>query len=62
MSTSRLKPQDAHFEARCRSSFARQRFMSTLGATLASVEPGKVVIDLPFRDDLTQQHGYMHAG
>jgi len=36
--------------------------MALLGATLSAVEPGKVEITLPFRDDLTQQNGYLHAG
>src|SRR5262245_36658560 len=35
--------------------------MATIGAELTSVAPGEVVIELPFRDDLTQQHGYLHA-
>jgi len=26
------------------------------------VEPGRVEIALPYRDDLTQQHGFLHAG
>lgn len=54
-------PADAAFEQRVRESFARQRAMSTLGAALTSVSPGEVVIELPFREDLTQQHGYLHA-
>lgn len=36
--------------------------MSSIGAKLLLVEPGKVEIALPYRSDLTQQHGYMHAG
>lgn len=36
--------------------------MHTLGVALESVEPGLVVLALPFRDDLTQQHGFLHAG
>jgi uncharacterized protein (TIGR00369 family) len=28
---------------------------------LISVAPGEVVIAVPFREDLTQQHGYLHA-
>lgn len=36
--------------------------MSTLGARLERVIPGEVVIALTFRDDLTQQHGFLHAG
>lgn len=36
--------------------------MTTLGARLADVAPGAVEIRVPFRDDLTQQHGFLHAG
>jgi uncharacterized protein (TIGR00369 family) len=36
--------------------------MATLGARLASVTPGEVVIELPWREDLGQQHGVLHAG
>ena len=55
-------PQDADFEARVRASFARQRVMETIGARLSLVAPGEVSIELPHREDLTQQHGYLHAG
>ena len=55
-------PLDASFEERVRESFARQRLMETIGAVLTTVEPGRVEIVLPFRADLTQQHGYLHAG
>ena len=54
-------PKDTAFEERVRASFARQRVMSTIGAQLRSVSPGEVVIELPFRADLTQQDGYLHA-
>jgi uncharacterized protein (TIGR00369 family) len=57
-----LLPRDPAFEARCRVSFARQKFMTTLGASLVSVEPGQVMIELPFQEALTQQHGFLHAG
>jgi uncharacterized protein (TIGR00369 family) len=57
-----MKPADAGFEARTRDSYARQPAMATLGATLTSVEPGRVVITMAHRDTLTQQHGYLHAG
>jgi uncharacterized protein (TIGR00369 family) len=36
--------------------------MSTIGATMTAVEPGRIEITMPFRDDLTQHNGYMHAG
>ena len=45
-----------------RASFARQRFMATLGASLARVAPGDVAIDFAHREELTQQHGFLHAG
>lgn len=36
--------------------------MGVIGATLTRVEPGVVEITLPYRADLTQQDGYVHAG
>ena len=53
---------DQNFAARVRASFAEQAFMSTCGATMTSVGPGAVTIEFPFREDLTQQHGFIHAG
>lgn len=50
------------FEARVRASFARQQIMATIGAELTRVNPGEVEIEMPFRADLTQQHGFLHAG
>ncbi len=57
-----LIARDPDFEARVRSSFATQRFMSTLGAHISRVELGEVEIALTFREDLTQQNGFLHAG
>lgn len=54
--------RDPNYEERVRASFAAQAFMTTLGACLETVSPGEVVISLPYRADLTQQHGYLHAG
>lgn len=55
-------PPDPAFADRVRASFARQQIMHLIGATLTNVEPGAVEIMLPFRADLTQQHGFIHAG
>ena len=55
-------PKDPDFEARVRASFARQGIMELIGARLTRVEPGLVEIELPYRADLTQQHGFFHAG
>ena len=59
MNTASLSPQ---IEQKVRDSFGRQPFMQLLGAELTRVEPGQVEIGLQFRDDLTQQHGFLHAG
>ena len=56
------EPRDPAFEPRVRASFDRQRAMSTIGARIVRVEHGEVELELPFRDDLTQQHGFLHAG
>jgi uncharacterized protein (TIGR00369 family) len=55
-------PKDPEFESRVRASFARQNFMSTLGARLLRVDPGEVHVEVAARDDLMQQHGFLHAG
>jgi uncharacterized protein (TIGR00369 family) len=52
----------ANFEERVRASFARQAAMRTIGAELTSVTPGIVEIEMPFSSELTQQHGFLHAG
>lgn len=57
-----FQPQDKDFAARVRASFARQQVMQTIGAILTLVEPGAVEIELPYRADLTQQHGFIQAG
>jgi uncharacterized protein (TIGR00369 family) len=56
------EPQDPEFERRVRDSFGRQRFMATIGARLARVAPGEIDIELTVRDELSQQHGFLHAG
>ena len=54
--------RDPDYAARVLRSFEAQAFMTTIGARLERVEPGEVVITLPFRADLVQQHGFLHAG
>ena len=43
-------------------SFARQGFMSLIGAVLEEAPAGSCRIRLPFRPDLCQQHGFFHGG
>src|SRR5689334_15251486 len=57
-----FEPFNPSFAADVKDSFAKQAVMVTIGAELVSVAPGAVQISLPYRSDLTQQHGYLHAG
>jgi uncharacterized protein (TIGR00369 family) len=52
----------ADFEVRIRASFERQGLMRTLGATLGTVEPGRVEISIRPHPGVSQQHGFVHAG
>jgi uncharacterized protein (TIGR00369 family) len=55
-------PPDPDVAQRVAASFQQQTIMSTIGASLLSVAPGAVEIGLPFRADLCQQDGFLHAG
>jgi uncharacterized protein (TIGR00369 family) len=48
--------------ARVQESFDRQGLMRLLGAELIHVSAGQVKITLPRRPEVSQQHGYVHAG
>src|SRR4051812_33127159 len=57
------QPQtDPQVQARIKASFDRQGLMGHLGARLEHIGPGRVSIVLPRRPEVTQQHGYVHAG
>ncbi|AXG81025.1 PaaI family thioesterase [Streptomyces paludis] len=60
----RQQPEQASPEvrARVRASFDRQGLMALLGARLTLIAPGRAHIVLPARPEVTQQHGYFHAG
>jgi uncharacterized protein (TIGR00369 family) len=55
-------PVDQTTEQRVRDSFALQGLMVHLGAVLHEVRQGLVVIRMPFKPELTQHHGFFHAG
>lgn len=57
-----MNPANPNFGDEVAASFAQQSIMNLIGARLTLVEPGVVEITLPFRQDLTQQNGYLHAG
>ena len=47
---------------RVKESFQRQRVMHTLGMELLDVKAGECIIGFSYREDLTQQNGFIHAG
>ncbi len=54
--------RDPGFEQRVQDSFARQQAMAFIGASLDEVSPGHATISLPYRPELSQQHGFFHGG
>ena len=54
--------QDHDFRERIRASFDRQGAMALIGAELTRIHQGTVEIELANRPELTQQHGFLHAG
>jgi len=55
-------PKDSNYHRRVTENFAKQTLMHTIGARLGLVAPGRCEVILPRRDDLCQQHGFVHAG
>ena len=60
--TGAFEAKNPDYAEQVRQSFARQAFMSHLGAELVDVSPGRCEIGLAHRPELTQQHGYVHGG
>ena len=57
-----MQPRNPSFAREIKESFAKQTIMALIGAELSRIEPGLIEITLPYRPDLAQQHGYLHAG
>ena len=57
-----MPTSNPNFIEEIKDSFAKQTIMGLIGGELTLVEPGVVEISLTYRSDLTQQHGYVHAG
>jgi len=57
-----FEPIDPNYAARIKDSFNRQGFMNFINAELKKIAPGYCEIELPFSENLTQQHGFFHAG
>lgn len=58
----RFEVKDPDYAQRVHQSFARQGVMALLGASISRIAPGECEVRLPYRADITQQHGYFHGG
>ena len=55
-------PTFPDWEERARSSFAKQGLMGHLGASITELEPGRCVLMTVYAENLSQHHGFFHAG
>lgn len=57
-----FEPKNINYKNKVKDSFARQKFMQLINAKLIDVKPGYCEIRIPYDINLTQQHGFFHAG
>ncbi len=57
-----FEPKNPDYRAIATATFGRQAAMRNLGIAIASIEPGKVELSMPYSPDWTQQNGFVHAG
>lgn len=55
-------PLNSNFQQDIQTNFEQQSVMHFIGAELVLIEPGRCEIGLPYRQDLSQQNGFLHAG
>ncbi|MEA3359456.1 MAG: PaaI family thioesterase [Thermodesulfobacteriota bacterium] len=59
--SSQFKPSVGYKE-KVIESFNRQEVMKTINASILTVRPGEIELEFPYQSNLTQQHGFIHAG
>ena len=57
-----FEPEDRNWERHVRTSFSRQGAMTLIGATIEELAPGRCIVGAAYRAELSQQHGFFHAG
>ncbi|MEO1249262.1 MAG: PaaI family thioesterase [Pseudomonadota bacterium] len=60
--TAPFTPKDENYETRVREGLARQPFTNTLSMTIERLAPGEIDLAMPYKEALTQQNGFLHAG
>src|SRR3954465_106291 len=59
---SRFEPKNPDYRAVAIDTFKQQRAMKTLGISISRLQPGEVDLAMDYAAELTQQHGFIHAG
>jgi len=59
--SSQFKPS-AGYKEKIIESFNRQGMMKTINASIFAIRPGEIELEFPYESNLTQQHGFIHAG
>jgi len=57
-----FEPKDPDYINKVKASFDRQEFMKLINSRLVKIEPGFCEIEVPYNLNITQQHGFFHAG
>ena len=60
--SAQFEPSHAGYKERVIESFNRQEVMKTVNASILSIRPGEIELEFPYQSNLTQQHGFIHAG
>ena len=53
---------DSGYKERVIESFSRQEMMKTINTSIIAIRPGEIELEFPYQSNLTQQHGFIHAG
>ncbi len=53
---------DSGYKERVTESFSRQEMMKTINTSIIAIRPGEIELEFPYQSNLTQQHGFIHAG
>ena len=57
-----LEPKNPDYRTAAVAIFDRQPAMRTLGISIVRLEAGAIELSMPYSENLTQQHGFIHAG
>lgn len=59
---SQFEPSDPAYKEKVMESFNRQKVMKTVNASIIAIHPGEIELEFPYQSNLSQQHGFIHAG